>query len=377
MHPILTHKGRLRLYLIAWGLLGGLLSLLLKLAKGSSWAEAFLLVLPTTLVYAFMCLAAWYLCRAFPLERTGFMQLLTLHLAAAFLSSGLWIAIAFGWMSVCSRLSFFQAGKVWSINQILVLFVIGTFLFLLSVSIHYLISTFESARGAERQALELKILSRDMELNALRAQIHPHFLFNSLNSISALATADPLAARRMCLLLADFLRMSLKLGSEASISLNEELAMVENFLAIEQVRFGPRLTNEMKISEDTRAWLVPALLLQPLLENAVNHGIAHLLDGGTIRLSTEYRGERLYLTVENPCDPDRPAGRGQGIGLENVRKRLRNLYGTEARMDIRNEAKRFEVQLVLPAHPDRNRSSREEESHGRHKIHRHSASHSD
>ena len=157
-------------------------------------------------------------------------------------------------------------------------------LFLLSLAVHYVLLAFEAAREAERRQLELEILAREAELRALRAQIDPHFLYNSLNSISALTGSDAPGARRMCLLLADFLRNTLEVSARQRIPLAEELALAERYLSIEQVRFGSRLRIERRVDETAPACLVPPLLLQPLVENAVTHGIARLLEGGVIRL---------------------------------------------------------------------------------------------
>ena len=122
--------------------------------------------------------------------------------------------------------------------------------------------------------LELQVLTRDAELRALRAQVNPHFLYNSLNSISALTGSDAAAARRMCLLLAEFLRTTLRVSSEERITMAEEMKLAERFLSIEQVRFGERLHVEQSIDESALECQVPPLVLQPLLENAVGHGIA-------------------------------------------------------------------------------------------------------
>src|SRR4029079_2516584 len=151
----------------------------------------------------------------------------------------------------------------------------GFLLYLLAMAVSYLAAAFEVSRDAERRGLELQVLAREAELRALRAQLDPHFLFNSLQSISALTTADPPAARRMCLLLADFLRDTLAVGSQARIPLRSELLLAQRFLEIEQVRFGERLRVDIE-PEQAGDIAVPPLILQPLVENAVRHGIAHV-----------------------------------------------------------------------------------------------------
>ena len=202
--------------------------------------------------------------------------------------------------------------------------------------------------------MELRLLAQDAELRALRSQINPHFLFNSLNSVSALTVQDPQGARSMTLRLADFLRKSLAVGSRQHITLHEELDLAAGFLAIEQIRFGPRLKYTESADELARKCLVPPLLLQPLIENAVGHGIGHLVEGGTIAVSAERKGKSLRIEVRNPYDPDLPKQRGQGIGLNNVRRRLEAVYKDEARMDTRADNGLFIAELVLPAQVETN-----------------------
>jgi two-component system, LytTR family, sensor histidine kinase AlgZ len=166
----------------------------------------------------------------------------------------------------------------------------------------------------------------------------------------------------MCFLMADFFRSSLKLGARQAIPLADELRLAETFLAIEEVRFGERLRKRFEVAPETLRMAVPALLLQPLVENAVHHGIAHLLSGGEISVSACLRGSLLELSVENSCDPERPASRGTGLGLANVRGRVDAMFGPRARVDVQAAPERFRVLLLFPgnelaestgAHPDR------------------------
>jgi LytS/YehU family sensor histidine kinase len=234
-------------------------------------------------------------------------------------------------------------------QQLPFLFAFGVLLYLLSLAVHYVLLAFETARQAERRQLELEIMTREAELRALRAQIDPHFLYNSLNSISAMTSRDAPGARRMCLLLGEFLRNTLEVSARQRIPLAEELALAEGYLSIEQVRFGSRLRIERRVDDDAAACLVPPLLLQPLVENAVTHGIARLLEGGLIRLDVVRQNGRLVIVIENPCDADAAAARPGGMGLDNVRGRLEAMFGREARMDARNAAGQFRVELSLPA----------------------------
>ena len=174
------------------------------------------------------------------------------------------------------------------------------------------------------------MLAREAELKALRAQVDPHFLFNSLNSINALIMTDPAAARRMCVLLADFLRNSLKLGSEMRLPLADELRLTECYLDIERVRLGSRLRVEKDIDRECETCMVPPLIMQPLVENAITHGVAAMLDGGVVRMQVERNGAGVRIAIENAFEPEAASKTGVGVGLQNVRMRLKNLYNGDA-----------------------------------------------
>jgi sensor histidine kinase YesM len=348
MHPILARLERLAGYLALWCAIGVLEGVVLT-RQGLSWPEALIQALPPLLVYSFVCLSAWYVCRAMPLTTSGVAGVLTASAVAATVAAVVWLILNEVWLGTLESMP--ALGPITSRfrGQVPFLFAVSMMLFLLVLSVHYVVLAFEAFRTAERQQLELQVLTRDAELRALRAQVNPHFLYNSLNSISALTGSDPAAARRMCLLLAEFLRTTLRVTAQERILLSEELTLVDRFLSIEEVRFGSRLRVERSIDESALECQVPPLVLQPLLENAVGHGIAGLIDGGTIRLDVARHGDRLTIAVENPRDPDAmPRVRG-GVGLENVRKRLAIVFGGAARMDAVASPTGFRVAIDLPS----------------------------
>jgi LytS/YehU family sensor histidine kinase len=301
-----------------------------------------------------MCLAALYLCRAMPLQHTAPGKLVPTLLLASLASSFVWIAGGRGVAAVAAGAGFLPGLEVRFDARAPYLFGIGALLFLLSIAMHYLLIAFDAARTAERHALELQVLARESELKALRAQIQPHFLFNSLNSISSLALNNPAGARAMTLRLAEYFRSTLRNAQQHFIPLGEELRLAEHFLSIEQTRFGQRLSYEMCIERGCESVPVPSLILQPIVENAVGHGIAHLLEGGAITLAASIRGGVLSIRVLNPCDRDRVRAGNAGLGLENIRRRLLALYGSAARCAIQETPDQFLVELVLPVVPQEN-----------------------
>jgi LytS/YehU family sensor histidine kinase len=347
MHPILARPGFLAAYIAIWLPLGVLLAGLLAVQGVLSWADAAIVAVPLSVSFGFLSLSAWYVTGGLPVERSGALRVAVTATAASCLSSALWLLIARGWMGVIASLA--QRGDVTAAFRAAAptLFAFGFLLYLLAMAVSYLAAAFTVSRDAERRGLELQVLAREAELRALRSQIDPLFLFISLQSICALTTVDPAAARRMCLLLADFLRETLALGARDRIPLADELALVRKFLSAEQVRFGDRLQVEIT-SQAADAVAVPPLLLQPLVENAVTHGVAHVLEGGVVRVRAERHATGVTITVDNPCDRDRPAGRGTGLGLRNVRERLESAYGGEAFLTADERDGRFVVKVEIP-----------------------------
>jgi hypothetical protein len=348
MHPILAQPRRLGLYLLAWLFAGGLLSLALVFPGGGSALEGLALGLPLGLVYAFVSLAAWYPARAAPLRSAGVSRQLVIHAAAALLSSGAWCVLGVLLARALARLPLFAGAADRFSAALPFLYPVGALLYLLAVALHYLFVAFEESRAAERQALGLLVLAREAELRALRAQINPHFLFNSLNSIASLAGTEPARAREMCVRLADFFRRSLAVGERRSIPISEELSLTRAYLEVERVRFGPRLEVDEAIDAHAESCGVPPLLLQPLVENAVKHGVANALEGGYVRVEVRRAGGRLRIVVANPADPEAEPSRGTGTGLRNVRQRLRARYGENAFFAAKRVAENWLVVISLP-----------------------------
>ncbi|HEX3838416.1 MAG TPA: histidine kinase [Steroidobacteraceae bacterium] len=359
MHPILSHRGRLAGYLLLWVAFGALLGAVIAVTGEGSlrWAELF--AMPLAAVLGLQCLPCWYLVQGMAPTQVPAWRLAGTWLCTGAVLLSLWLTVAMLWMRALKYADLMPNVDAAILIPLLVF--AGCVGILIAILGLYSAAAVEHSRDAERRALELRALAREAEMSFLRRQLDPHFLFNGLNSVAALIGSDALAARRMCLLMADFFRKSLKFGAQQTIALADELTLVETFLAIEEVRFGDRLRRSVSVTEEAMQMQVPALLLQPLVENAVHHGVAHLLEGGEIRLSAKVRGKLLDIMVENSCDAERPISRGTGLGLANVRGRVESMYGTRARMDVQNESTIFRVLLALPAapmedlhaHPDR------------------------
>jgi len=342
------------LYLAAWLLFGLLLAGLIVAATGARIGASLLFALPLALVYGCASgFSSYYLCRAYPLASRPLHSVLLVFAGTAVCASLLWTAAGSGWSELLRGVSAgpVQGALVVTRPFAALMFGLGVILYAMTAVGQYLALEFERARSLERRELEMKLAAQEAELRMLRTQIDPHFLFNSLNSISALTSIDPPAARSMTLQLSDFFRRSLGMDAQRKVPLAQEIALVRAFLAVEGVRFGPRLAFEDDVAGDAADCLVPPMILQPLVENAVKHGIGHRLEGGAIRIVARRTGSLLRIRVENDADDEEAVApvAGCGIGLANVRQRLAATYAHEASIHWLREAERFCVDLTLPA----------------------------
>ena len=202
------------------------------------------------------------------------------------------------------------------------------------------------ARQAETAILQAQLA--EARLDVLRAQLNPHFLFNTLNAISALVERDPRGTRRMIARLSELLRYTLEEGTEAEVPLRRELDLLEEYIELMQIRFQGKLTVAMRIADETRDALVPSLLLQPIVENAIKHGVSRMGEG-TITLTSARVGNVLELVVSDSGAG--PGGGPEGVGLRNTNARLAQLYGEGHRVTLRaRDGGGTDAVITLPWH---------------------------
>ncbi len=347
--PFGSRQGSL-LYLLAWLMFGAALAWLLAAATAVPLAAALAFALPLALLYGVAAgFSSYFLCRVHPLGRTAAWRLLAAFALAAFCMSALWTACAGGWNDVLGG-----AGVAWTRSLGATVFGLGLVLYGLCSVANYLVLAIGRARDLETRELQAMVAARDAELRLLRTQVDPHFLFNSLNSVSALTTIDPQAAREMTIQLAEFFRRTLGLEARGRITLGDELEMIRHYLSIEQVRFGERLAWHEEVEDGALACLLPPLILQPLVENAIKHGVARRLEGGNVRLSVQLAGSLLRIRVANERGDEQPVGASSGVGLVNVRERLLQAYAHEASVQATEDGGTFRVELVLPVETKEN-----------------------
>jgi two-component system, LytTR family, sensor kinase len=226
---------------------------------------------------------------------------------------------------------------------------IGIFIYGLVILTYYLFTSLAYLSEKKAKEARLESLVKETELKMLRSQINPHFLFNSLNSISSLTITNPEKARDMVVKLSEFMRYALSRRDEQPVSLQSELENLRLYLEIEKVRFGDKLTTEENIEADCLEFKIPVLLLQPLYENAVKHGVYESTESVKIITRAKIADGFIEITISNNYDPAALLKKGTGTGLLNVTRRLELFYGKRASLKMSKENEIYTVTLYIPA----------------------------
>jgi two-component system, LytTR family, sensor kinase len=308
------------------------------------------------LICAFLWLAATplvlWLGRRFPLERQRWLTSVLIHLGAgagvSFLLLG-WYVLITSWLGLeAGRQSFLQAFRA----QLVVSFHSEVLTYWMVIGLSHGIDYYRKYRERELRALQLETRLAQAQLDALKMQLHPHFLFNTLNSISVLMSEDVVAARRMLTRMSELLRASLENVGRHEVTLREELDFLKNYLEIEQTRFQDRLAVRMEIEPEVLDARVPNLILQPLVENAIRHGVAPRAQPGLIEISAarENGAVRLRVRDNGPgLQSSALENLNKGIGISNTQARLHQLYGAGHRFEMKNaNGGGLEVAIEIP-----------------------------
>jgi LytS/YehU family sensor histidine kinase len=233
-------------------------------------------------------------------------------------------------------------------DSMFVRFVIGWMQLLFVAAISWMLYFLEEQHENVKMKSDTERLARDAELSQLRQQLQPHFLFNSLNSINALVVSQPELARKMIQQLSDFLRGTVKKDDRQLVTLEEEIRQLSLYLEIEKVRFGYRLRSEITTDERSKACLLPPLLLQPIVENAIKFGLYDTIGEITISIDAKAEDKQLVIRVQNPFDPDTSTAKGTGFGLNSISRRLYLIYFNNNLLQTTAENSIFTTTIKIP-----------------------------
>ena len=321
----------------------------LKTDRPMSWAAAIGWSLGDWYVWGLLSIPVLFLARRFHLEGPRWGSSLAIHLCGSVVAALVYIFVRAFLGQWQSRSQGVPVAFVEAFSQLLVkAFFFNVLIYWGIVCAGHALDYYRQFRERELRAVELEKSLAEARLKSLQMQLNPHFLFNTLHAISALMHKDVDAADRMVAQLSDLLRRALDSGDEQEVSMRREIDFLQRYIAIEKTRFGDRLSVEMKIAPDTQAALVPNLLLQPLVENAIRHGIEKQARPGKIGITSNREGGELILeVVDNGAGL--PAQWNENIGLSNTRSRLSQLYGTNHRFDLRNGASGgVSIRIAIP-----------------------------
>jgi sensor histidine kinase YesM len=304
-------------------------------------------------VWAALTPLVLHLARRFPMERQQWRRSLLVHFAASALLglvTRMVRDVAFLFFALESSSEFSLAKLLLSVYYF---FDYGAMMYWLILLIVYAVNYYRRSRENELRATRLEAQLAQAQLQALKMQLQPHFLFNTLHSISALVHKDPLSADKMLARLGDFLRLTLDSAGSQEVSLQQELEFLRCYLEIERIRFQDRLTVEMSVEPEALDARLPNLILQPIVENAIKHGIAPQTRCGQLEIGARRISGTLQVQVVDNGRGLPSTGNGaivkEGVGLANTQSRLKQLYGTNFRLDLANNiAGGVKVTLEIP-----------------------------
>ena len=288
----------------------------------------------------------WYVIRFNLRETQSAFDLIINHLIVAVIIIAVWITGSYFAMrglfgDNTSYMQFLNDSLPWRVIS-------GIFFYLFFILFYYVILYYEDLQEKLNIEAKMQNLVKEAELNALKSQINPHFLFNSLNSISSLTITNPEAAQEMVIRLSDFLRYSLSHDKNEKASLRQEFENLERYLDIEKVRFGKRLKFVSIVTEDCLDFEIPNMILQPLIENSIKHGVYNSTEEVLVELKCTSNEYYFIIEISNDYDPEAVKKKGRGIGLSNIKKRLQLLYQRQDLLEIVAEKMLFRAILKLP-----------------------------
>jgi two-component system, LytTR family, sensor kinase len=345
-NPLFSNRRSFASYVGIWILVIFFHILLLMISEQVSFVYALADGVISNLVYGAIGLGIWFPIFFTKSENKRVLSSIINHLSACLVTLAIWISITYFLLYTLfdgqtAYLDFLRKSLPWRAG-------IGTLYYGVIILVYYLMIFNRSIREKLIQEAELKSLVKESELNSLKSQINPHFLFNSLNSISSLTMFQPEKAQEMIIKLSEFLRYSISIKEQKLTSLRDEISNINRYLDIEKIRFGKRLAFDLNGVEPCLDLRVPGMILQPLVENAVKYGVHESTEESKIEILCSCNATALVVSIRNAYDPDFVIKRGEGIGLKNIRSRLRILYGRDDLMQIKKDLHHFEVKILFP-----------------------------
>lgn len=342
-HPLTSNYRLLGTYVIFWMVIGIFNLILQVIWYNVPLTYSVLDTVSNFVLYPLLGSSIWYSIRYNSLEEVSIGRLIIFHFIAASFLCGIWIYISYTIYQ-----PFVKSNDNYLHDALPTKFLAGYAMYAVYLVFFYAVNYYQSLKEKIKKEVEYKALIREAELQALKSQINPHFLFNSLNSISSLTVSNPEKAQEMVINLSMFMRYSLMHSEKEMVLFSKELDNIKLYLSIEKVRFGRKLNAEFEIDAHCMEAEIPNMILQPLFENAIKYGVYETTDQVTIKTICRCEGNFLEISIVNDYDASTIKRRGEGIGLRNIRKRMEIIYCNPDLMKVIDHKTSFEVQLIIP-----------------------------
>ncbi len=346
-HPIIRNYHSRMLYVGIWALITGAQTLAVTLTTGLPLGYALIDALVFNIILACCVIPLWYPISYNRWKDQQWHLNLNMHGVLVVLLLSFWLGVGYllmhfllGWNE--AYIDFLKVSILWKIIE-------GLLFYIVVVLVYYLYIYVERLNEKANNEIHLTKLLKDSELNLLKSQINPHFLFNSLNSVNALIIKAPEQAQEMLVSLSDYLRYTVLATRQENANLQEEIENIERYLSIEKLRFGDKLDYTFDIAPDCLSVKIPSMLLQPLFENAIKHGVYESTETVCIAAKIHQSNDDVSIEISNDFDPENLSQRkGSGTGLKNIRERLRLSYGTAASLQTRIHEGKYTAILNIP-----------------------------
>jgi len=340
--PVTNSNSRISIIAIV-GIMGISLFLLLYFIFENNLGVSLFDSVITSLLFAIISNSLWYPTNYISLHDHSLLNVVINNLLIAVIATSIWLFVSYFIVTTTFEEyeNFFLYTSIWR-------FTIGLLLFIIAIILNYVIIYYNNFTEKVISESNFNSLIAEAELKSLKYQINPHFLFNALNSISSLTISDPEKAQEMSIILSDFLRKTLAVNDIKMVLLKDEIESINLYLKIEKVRFEKRLQINLDIPEECEGILIPNMILQPLVENAIKHGVYESSENVDINISCEIKENFVEITISNTFDPSSVSNLGEGIGLSNINSRLKLIYKRTNLVSITKSDNIFKVLLLIP-----------------------------
>lgn len=342
-HPFITNPRLTIFYGLFWFVASIVMVLVSVFANGINFQIASVEVFSFIIIYALVGASIWYVIKYTTLENNSAYRIIFAHLIAATIIVFIWM-----YFGVVIIKLLHPEAETWMKRGLVNRVFGGYMMYFIFVVFFYAVNYYQSFKEKVLNEGKLLSLVKEAELHALKSQINPHFLFNSLNSISSLTMSDPSRAQEMVINLSQLMRYSLKHDQKEKVTFKQELENNKLYLQIEKVRFGSKLMPTFEIDNNCLKAEIPNMILQPLYENAIKYGVYEATEPVEIKTVCTCTEEFLQIIISNPYDANVISKKGEGIGLHNIRDRLQIIYGNPYLLKLADNKKEFTVTLTIP-----------------------------